>query len=391
VVSVHQLDASSGALGMRGAVRALVSPLLSMKACEIESFAATNLTRGGVHSLASALATNRSLTSLELPSNMIYGCATESIATALAVHPALTHLSLDHNPLLDRGGVTLATLLPSTTLAHLSLRFTGVADAACDALGLSLASSSCALLSLRLSGNRITTAGATSLAASLGPLRLLDLTANIAMDGGAALALAKALPTSQLRALHLSGCKVDKKGCSRLAAALPRSMVRELDLSANHFGSEGSDEFAWMLADCLTLERLSLADCDLDDEAADELLEGLSEAKDGEGEDGEGEAGEGEAGGTKDGPRAALRRLDLRWNKLSASKHQRGEGISADTRVDAGSQKQQTAADRQNAHLERTWQEAKTSGKKVYVPKWAREQVKAQGKQSGSKQSGGGA
>ena len=61
-----------------------------------------------------------------------------------------------------------------------------------------------------------------------------------------------------------------------------------------------------------------------------------------------------------------------------------GDGSLADARVDAGSQKQQTAAERQSAHLEQTWQEAKAAGKKVYVPKWLREQQKKKGGSGGT-------
>ena len=129
-----------------------------------------------------------------------------------------------------------------------------------------------------------------------------------------------------------------------------------------------------MLGECDALTNLNLSDCDLDDEAADELLEALT----GGGESGGDESGGGEGGGA--GKQQPLRRLDLRWNKLSAPKHGNGNGVSADPRVDAGSQKQKSAADRQTAHLEKTWQEAKAAGKKVYKPKWVREQEKGKTK-----------
>ena len=134
---------------------------------------------------------------------------------------------------------------------------------------------------------------------------------------------------------------------------------------------EGSDEFAWVLGECEALTHLTLSDCDLDDEAADELLEALASG-------GEGGGGE-DAGGESVRKLQAFRRLDLRWNKLS-SKHGNGKGVSSDARVDAGSQKQKSAADRQTEHLEKTWQEAKAAGKKVYKPKWVREQEKGKAK-----------
>ena len=88
----------------------------------------------------------------------------------------------------------------------------------------------------------ITSKGVTTLAAGLGALRALDLSANLRMDGTATVALAKALPSSSLHSLRLAGCKVDKKGCGRLAAALLSSPLSNLDLESNRFGNDGSDE-----------------------------------------------------------------------------------------------------------------------------------------------------
>ena len=77
---------------------------------------------------------------------------------------------------------------------------------------------------------------------------------------------------------------------------------------------------------------------------------------------------------------AKLEKLDVRWNKMSKAHSQSGKGLSADARVDADPQKQQTAADRQTAYLNETFQQSKAAGqqgKKVHVPKWVREQQKA--------------
>ena len=413
---LRALDASSGALSMRGAATLLLAPLLSASRCAMHTLSATGLSQGMMTALAPALAANHSLTTLRLDSNMIFGAATAALAAALAHHPSLSHLSLDSNPLLDavclrasslsllpppllfcssstdggapryarrsQGGEAIAALLLTTRLKCLSMRFTGVGDATCAALATGLGDATCrlgdatgdargrggcALRSLHLAGNRISSAGATRLAGSLGRLTLLDMTANLELTPEAAVAIASALPSSRLQCLRLAGCKVDKRGCSRLAATLMLSPLASLDLSANHFGSEGSDELAWVLADCTALTALNLADCDLDDDAADELLEALG------------------GGDDADAQPPPLRALDLRWNKLSAPRHQGGRGISADARVDSSSQKEMSAADRQTAHLEQTWQQAKASGKKIYVPKWQREQKEREvGKRSGS-------
>jgi len=354
---VEELDASSGALDLPGAASRLLAPLLTARGCLLRRLSARHLDRRSVRTLARALRSNGSLDSLNLSSNMVYGRAASDFAAALAGHASLTALDLDHNPLLDGGGAAVAAVLPSTPIRSLSLCFTGVGDAACDALALALAGD-CRLRSLRLSGNRITSSGATSLAASLGKLAHLDLTANVRLDGAATAALAKALPASALRSLRLSGCNVDRKACSRLAAALPLSRLARLDLSSNHFSDGGSDELAWVLGGCGSLTALSLADCNIGDEGADELLEALADA---------------------DAP-PSVRSIDLRWNKLGST-HQGGRGVSGDPRADASSQKQRTAAERQTEHLEHTWQQAKAAGKpqKVYVPKWQREARKAAG------------
>ena len=251
----------------------------------------------------------------------------------------------------------------------LSLRFTGVADATYEVLGTALGGGAGggrrpALRELQLSGNRISTAGVEALTrCGLGGLHSLDLTANLAFDAGAALAIAKVLPMSELRTLRLAACKVDKRGCSRLAAELvrPGCKLALLDLSANHFGSDGSDELAWVLPKCHTLTSLSLADCDLADEAADELLEAL--------------------GG------APLRTLDLRWNRLSPNQHGGGRGVSADARVQAGSQKQQARQACGGVGAGPSGAASSPAGeakKKAYMPKWAREQQKATSGSKGS-------
>ena len=354
-----ELDASSGALDVAGAASRLLVPLLTVPGCALACLAICRLSRSAMSLLATAVSENASLQTLTLPSNMIMRSGMGSLAAGLTGHATLTALNLDHNPILDPGGETLAAILPTTRLASLSLNFTGVANGTCRALAAALShpDRGCRLRSLRLSGNRLTSDGVSALASSLGGLISLDLTANLHMDSDGTCALAKALPGSSLRALALAGCKVDKKACGRLAAALVQSRLTHLDLSSNHFGNGGSDELAWVLGACESLEALNLADCTLEDEAADELLEAL----------------------TDDDAPVNLAQLDLRWNKLTAAKHQGGKGISADARVNASSQKQQTASERQTAYLEHTFQQAKQAGKKVYVPKWLREQQKAQG------------
>ena len=161
-----------------------------------------------------------------------------------------------------RAGIAVASAISSgSRLRELSLPFTGVADGTCEALAQALGARGCALQRVDLTGNRLTRAGVSALASSLGSLRSLDLGANVLMDGAAACALAKAMPGSALRTLRLAGCGVDKQACKRFAAALLHASLTSLDLSANHFGSDGSDELAWVLPQAEALRCLDLSDC----------------------------------------------------------------------------------------------------------------------------------
>lgn len=136
-------------------------------------------------------------------------------------------------------------------------------------------------------------------------------------------------------------------------------------------------QFAWVLGQCDALTSLSLADCNIEADGADELLEALSDPD----------------------AKPSLRSLDLRWNQLDAS-HVGGNGISADARVDVSGQKQKSAEERQTAHLEQTWQEAKAAkaakaaGKKApppkKQPKWVREQQAQQQARNAASQAGQG-
>jgi hypothetical protein len=114
--------------------------------------------------------------------------------------------------------------------------------------------------------------------------------------------------------------------------------------------TDRTTEIAWVLGQCDCLETLSLADCDLRDEAADELLEALPDAP-------------------------KLRALDLRWNRFEKG-HRDGKGVSADARVDASSQKAKSAAERQSEALDASFVAYQKGGKKAaYRPKWTRGQT----------------
>ena len=348
-----EVDATSGALAVAGGVDKVLVPLLEAPGAALRVLSVCSLppVPATMTSLAHALRANRSLTALHLDSNMIHGeAAPLELALAIEHHPTLTRLSLAHNPILDVGGVAIASALSTSRISELSLAFTGVADGTCEALALALNSSGCVLRRLNLTGNRLSTAGVQSLASGVAKLHVLDLGANILLNGDATSAVAKALPGSALRSLRLSGCGVDKKACGRVAAGLVQSSLTSLDVSSNHFGNDGSDELAWVLAQCSTLETLRLADCNLEDSAAEELLEALPEVE-------------------------RLQMLDLRWNRFDAL-HRNGRGISADARVDVSSQKQKTQAEQRAAKGGKS--DGKGDGKAAYRPKWTRGQTSAE-------------
>ena len=366
---LEELDASSGALSSPGATQLLLAPLLAAEteggAGALRTLSCTSLARGAMRALAPALRANTTLRTLGLGSNLFSGGAARLLAAALEGGGCarLTRLGLDHNPILDGGAAAVLAALPSTRLESVSLAFTGAADGACAALRLSLGAPATSLRELNLTGNRVTAAGAASLGAALSGgeggcrLRSLTLTANVLMDGAAASAIANALPSSGLRSLALAGCNVDRGACARFAAALPRAAsLTALDLSSNHFG-DGCDELSWALPSCDGLSELSLADCALGDDEADELLEALGGAS-------------GSGGGCR-----GLAKLDLRWNRV-ASTH----AVGTDARVNLAAQKGKSGAELRAKEAAAKAAAAAAKGKKVYRPKWQREmKVSARG------------
>ena len=309
--SLVELDAR-GSLDARGVAQ--VIGLLGKPECALRRLVlpgcAALRDESGIDAFASALATNRSVEQLQLGCSYINAAGAASIASALSVNEKLQQLELPYNPLLDVGCQALGrALVRNSCLRTLVLPFTGLGDGACAALALALRGG-CPLITLDLSGNQLTAAGVAALAPALAHTQLasLALSANQRIGGRGVAALAAVLPeASSLRSLSLDGCAVGAAPCGRLAASLVRSHVASLDLSGNEIGDEGSWELAWRLPECANLRTLSLANNDIEEDGASELLSGLAATT---------------AGITATAAKnvtTALSQLDLRGNRISAA------------------------------------------------------------------------
>ena len=226
--SLRVLDATSGALGVEHGGAALVlCPLLSVDGCALRD--SSRPVGCHVARCARSLRRSRRTARCRRCGSTRACCQAPRWACTSHARSMATRRSLTSS--IIQSSTRAARPSRQYSRAHgrsLSLRFAGVADATCEVLGTALGGGAGggnrpALRELQLSGNRISTAGVEALTrCGLGGLHSLDLTANLALDAGAALAIAKVLPMSELRTLRLAACKVDKRGCSRLAAELVR-------------------------------------------------------------------------------------------------------------------------------------------------------------------------
>ena len=262
-----------------------IARLLSGEECKVRRLALCGSRSPPVEALSAlgaALETNRHLEHLSLGCNFISEAGCTALAAAVAAHPTLQSLSLEHNPIQDGGVAALATALcgPGSRLASLSLSFTGAKDGACGAIATRLAAGA-PLHSLDLGGNIVSAEGVALLADAIGSpsgcaLRVLNLSANWRIGPAGALALAAALPSSELRQLRLAGCALGAAPCGRIAAAIARSMLELLDLSHNQIGDCGAWDLAWVLAEPRTrLTHLALQSNDIEDDGAAELVAAL--------------------------------------------------------------------------------------------------------------------
>lgn len=226
--SLRVLDATSGALGVEHGNAALVlCPLLSVDGCALRD--SSRPVGCHVARCARSLRRSRRTARCRRCGSTRACCQAPRWACTSHARSMATRRSLTSS--IIQSSTRAARPSRQYSRAHgrlLSLRFTGVADATCEVLGTALGGGAGggrrpALRELQLSGNRISTAGVEALTrCGLGGLHSLDLTVNLALDAGAALAIAEVVPRSEPRTLRLAACKVDKRGCSRLAAELVR-------------------------------------------------------------------------------------------------------------------------------------------------------------------------
>lgn len=319
---LHEIDASSGALGGEGfefAARMLEGGKSQVRRLTLSGSSPRAM---AAETLARALGTNGMLQTLELGCNFLGELSARALADGLGAHPSLQTLALEHNPLQDAGVAAICDELAggSSKLTCLSLSFTGAADHACAALARVL-KRGVPIAECDLGGNLITAAGAASLAAALvAPegcaLRSLGLSANAQLRGAGALELAAALPSSQLVELRLAGCAIGAAPCGRIGAAICRARTLEaLDISWNEIGDTGAWDIAWALSEEGTrLKRLGLARNEIENDGAAEICTAL-----------EGRHSAGAEGG--------LECLDLNGNRIGGCLHPRLEALNCAVRI----------------------------------------------------------
>ena len=308
---LHALDGSSGALGRDG-YDVLVSPLLRAERCSLRWLGCSAVPRESAEALIAALAVNNSLTTLQLGCNSLTKQAAAALGGALRSGcTQLRRLTVEHNQTLDSGGSAILGSCMESGLETLSLAFTGAGDASCAAAA-DVIRAHRPLARLSLCGNAVSPSGVAALVDAMGkagasaPFRALNLSCNHLIDASAASSLARILPTASLTSLELAGCAIDSKTVGLFAAALPQSRIAHLDLSANHFGDVGAWSLAWALPDSTSLRLLDIFECDITDDGATELYEGLLAKRDA-------------AGGGPRGDKQAPLVLDVRGNRISTN------------------------------------------------------------------------
>jgi len=211
-----------------------------------------------------------------------------------------------------------------SSLQHLNLRACRIGVEGAVAVARLLASPECALLSLSLQDNALGSEGATAIARALaggGAQRLqsLNLTLNhLRTEGAIVVAQALTCPTSLVN-VNLSWNLIRSGAAEALAVAMTQGGLTTLDLGFNLIRCSGAAHLASALAECSTLQELSLRRNELAPEGATQLARALftntSLLSLDLGLNGIGPAGArllGSALGRND----TLRHLDLDWNAL---------------------------------------------------------------------------
>jgi Ran GTPase-activating protein (RanGAP) involved in mRNA processing and transport len=196
------------------------------------------------------------------------------INMALAQNASLTTLKLGYNDLGDDGLRTLANgIARHGALESLDLGFNNIGDNGCRALAEAITAQPMSLSRLRtlyLAGNVLGEDGALAIAKIVqhGSLEKLYLTGNrVGPDG--VRAIAEAALELQLEKIH----KVNINCVNSLQAS--RRGIKELFLGGTGLGGVGCQAIADLLGQSSTLQVLSLANCDLDNDSLSVLASSI--------------------------------------------------------------------------------------------------------------------
>jgi Ran GTPase-activating protein (RanGAP) involved in mRNA processing and transport len=216
----------------------------------------------------------RSLTKIDLSQRGIRTSDARLINMALAQNASLTTLKLGYNDLGDDGLRTLANgIARHGALESLDLGFNNIGDNGCRALAEAITAQPMSLSRLRtlyLAGNVLGEDGALAIAKIVqhGSLEKLYLTGNrVGPDG--VRAIAEAALELQLEKIH----KVNINCVNSLQAS--RRGIKELFLGGTGLGGVGCQAIADLLGQSATLQVLSLANCDLDNDSLSVLASSI--------------------------------------------------------------------------------------------------------------------
>ncbi|XP_057691049.1 NACHT, LRR and PYD domains-containing protein 12-like isoform X4 [Corythoichthys intestinalis] len=261
--------------------------LLVVKASQKSDLNQCWLDRGSCHLLASVLSSPSNLRHLDLGCNHdVSDKGVEILSKGLASpHCHLEVLNLSMCWITRRGCISLTEVL-KLNLSHLQeldLNGNKLSDEGVEILSKGLSSPNCILKVLHLRKCLVTKRGCVSLAEAFklntSHLQELDLSLNDLSDEGVEI-LSKGLssPHCILKVLHLSECKITKRGCVSLAEALKlnTSHLQELDLSCNNLLDEGVENLSKGLASphCI-LKVLRLSRCGIADKGCISLAKAL--------------------------------------------------------------------------------------------------------------------
>ena len=232
-------------LQFRGVEAALTPALWPLTQLQHLHIVDSRLEAAGVEALAPALSAMRGLQMLDLKHNSRKGVEwAQALCTLLGDVPGLKHLNVSSSGLGKEGAALLAPVLRGVTcLQRLNLSFTLLHDMGIAALAPALAALPC-LHTLDVSDNELEASAVSALqpvlARKSSPLRKLDLSNQLKLEGAHALA-ARLSAATQLPGLRLYNTKLGDVGWVVLAPALSclAASLRSLELGHDRVDDAG--------------------------------------------------------------------------------------------------------------------------------------------------------